>query len=87
MVGSLRIWFTYCRLDWDRVEELGAVWPAGEDAALRCSGDLQLEVQESGRPPCSPIAYMRQPKLRGRPAEAGALIWISLLTTSSSLSH
>lgn len=75
--------------DWYRVEELGAVWPAGEDAALRWSGDLQWgDVRGAGASPVllSHICGSRNyegASCRGK----RALIWISLLTTSSSLSH
>lgn len=72
--------------DWYRVEELGA---AGEDAALRWSGDLQRgDVRGAGASPVllSHICGSRNcegASCRGK----RALIWISLLTTSSSLSH
>lgn len=60
MADSLRIWFTYQASIGIKTESPGVVWPAGEDAALRWSGDLKSEMWVRGHLPCSPTTYMRQ---------------------------
>lgn len=59
MADGLRIWFTYRGSIGIKTESPESFWP-GEDAALRWSSDLQLEMWESGHRPCSPTTYMRQ---------------------------
>lgn len=60
MADSSRIWFTYCGSIGIKSESSESCWPAGGDATLRWSGDLQSEMWESSHLPCSPTTYMLQ---------------------------
>lgn len=70
MADSLRMWFTYHGFDWYQNGEPQVVWPAGEDAAPRWSGDLQSDVGEQEPSPFSNHVYAAALTVRGRPAAA-----------------